>query len=550
MKKKTKQRIFAALATVALALPVGLSLGSKAQAADGDNSTATVTLHKLVYDKDTMPTTIPEDKKQNTGGVMPVGPDHEKDGFTGEALKDVTFDVYDVTAEFYAERADAKGDSTKSQDQIKAIYKKLTPADGTKVDTQITGDNGEAIFNRLKKMSKDNSGKAVDAVYLFHETKTPATVTTMSPDMVIGYPVYQQKEDGTYTDTELTDIHLYPKNENDTPEITKELDKDLNKDLDKDHKPTNGFTVGMPVYFNIKVRIPERIADVVKNEKTGLDEQLYGAFYTEDAPSDNLMYQVNPDVEGLYDNKGNKLTDIDFHTIPNGNGFKLYYNNKTDETPNYEQLRKYHGQELTFKFTMYLTDNAKPEVGESNSAILHYTNTPNDNEKTITPPAVTDIMTYGKKLVKIDADSKQKLTGAQFIVKNSDSKFLQKVTDGKETKWGPNDYSGKDTQSVKVFTSGEDGVIDISGLAVGKYTLVEVKTSDKGYVLPNKGVEFEVTKDSYNDKSDPLQEVPNKHKGTLPSTGGKGIYAFIAVGVIALIIAGIYFTRGRKHLEA
>lgn len=364
--------------------------------------------------------------------------------------------------------------------------------------------------------------------------------------MVIGFPIYQQKEDGTYTDTELNDIHLYPKNEDDTPEITKTVDDKIG----------NGFTVGMPINFSINVRIPERIADVVKDEESKTVKQLYSSFYSEDIPSDNLKYQVNQGVEGFYVN-GNKLTDIDFHTVENGNGFKLYYD-KTAETPNYAQLEKYHGQVLTFKFTMYLTDYAKPEIGETNKATLHYTNTPNDNEKIITTPPVKNITTYGKKLVKIDADSKQILKGAQFVVKKSDSEFLQKVTDGKEdnegkeTKWGPNDYSEKDIPSVKVFTSGEDGVIDISGLAVGTYTLVEVKTSDKGYVLPNpdKGVEFKVTKDSYNDKSDHLQEVPNKHKGTLPSTGGKGIYAFIAVGVIALIIAVVYFTRGRKHLEA
>ncbi len=75
------------------------------------------------------------------------------------------------------------------------------------------------------------------------------------------------------------------------------------------------------------------------------------------------------------------------------------------------------------------------------------------------------------------------------------------------------------------------------------YELIETK-APTGYVLARKPISFNA------DNGKTELQVNNKSKGTLPSTGGKGIYAFIAVGVIALIIAVVYFTRGRKHLEA
>ena len=45
-------------------------------------------------------------------------------------------------------------------------------------------------------------------------------------------------------------------------------------------------------------------------------------------------------------------------------------------------------------------------------------------------------------------------------------------------------------------------------------------------------------------------KVDNKSKGTLPSTGGKGIYAFIAIGAITVAGATLYFVSVRKQTEA
>lgn len=91
--------------------------------------------------------------------------------------------------------------------------------------------------------------------------------------------------------------------------------------------------------------------------------------------------------------------------------------------------------------------------------------------------------------------------------------------------------------------------LDVTGLKYGTYYLEETKAPEKYVPLTNR-VAFTIDEQSYVTAGQLIspEKIPNKHKGTLPSTGGKGIYVYIGAGVVLLLIAGLYFAR-RKHSQ-
>ena len=198
------------------------------------------------------------------------------------------------------------------------------------------------------------------------------------------------------------------------------------------------------------------------------------------------------------------------------------------------------GKMLTFSYKMKLNSTATPDNGYKNKAEVEVSG----DTDTLTGDDEETVYTGGKRFVKIDADlaeSNNKLAGAQFVVrdKNEDSaNYLLIDPDTKEVSWVST------LAAATVFETKADGIIDITGLAYGTYYLEET-VAPEGYVLLKNRIRFEVSAASYKDMDAPL-EVINKHKGTLPSTGGMGIVALLTFGAAAFGIAGLYFKRNGK----
>lgn len=205
------------------------------------------------------------------------------------------------------------------------------------------------------------------------------------------------------------------------------------------------------------------------------------------------------------------------------------------------------GATLTFSYKMQLNSTATPDNGYKNKAdvvVSGDTDTLTGDDKEI-------VYTGGKRFVKIDADLAEpgnKLAGAEFVVrdKNEDNAnylLIDPVT--KEVSW----VSTLDAATK--FETKADGIIDITGLAYGTYYLEET-VAPEGYVKLEKWIKFVVEEASYkelNSLPEELKaptEVVNRHKGTLPSTGGMGIVALLTFGVAAFGIAGWYFKRNGK----
>lgn len=180
MKKLTK-----ILGVLTLLFSLFASLGSIAMETAMAQEEATVTLHKKKMTE--LPTLF-----QNTGEEMPHFDQYDDYEMGAE------FDVYDVTTEFYAARAAGMT----VEEAFGAINNTPTPGI-TPIDSGVTDDNGLLSFT----LDKTSGGR--DAVYLFAERDIAGTI--IAENFVLSFPVYAL-EDGEYTDRELNDIHLYPKN--------------------------------------------------------------------------------------------------------------------------------------------------------------------------------------------------------------------------------------------------------------------------------------------------------------------------------------------------
>lgn len=363
------------------------------------------------------------------------------------------------------------------------------------VKGELTVKNLEVGAYTLEEVKAPNNAALIDS-----QTNTPFTISANS--------------------TEKTPVELTIKN--DTSKVEKTTPQLNGKDV----------AIGEKIQYQISVNIPLGIADKDSNVNKYVRFNLvdtHDAALTFDNQTSGDYGYVLYDGEKVISSKNYQVTEQD-------NGFTVAVNPKfiPSLTP---------GGILKFVYFMHLNKTADPTKGFKNEA-----NVDNDHTKDKTPPTV-EVVTGGKRFVKVDADvtSDKTLAGASFVVRNENSdtaKYL-KIDDTKAVSW-------VDTkENATTFTTEDDGLIVITGLKYGTYFLEET-VAPNDYVLLSNRIKFTVDDASYGTTENLIdaEKVPNKHKGTLPSTGGKGIYAFIAIGTIAVAGAVFYFTRGRKQTEA
>lgn len=604
---------------------------------------ASVTVHKKKMNSSVGPI-------QNTGDIM-----NEFDQYDG--LENVEFKIYDVSQEFYASLRE-----TNSRTAAIAAVQQIVPddPDSRLVSTNRTDASGEFSVTLNKKSPVEGAEK--DAVYLFVES--PKAGVTIAENMVLAFPVYQLDNDGKYTDIELSDIHLYPKNVVNTDGVIEVIKKGtaddeglngakfiLRKMVDGEEWVVTGAKKGLYTWekrftngsenpnafkfesgksYSIQESSPNAFEIVATNSNTAgklIIRNLENGDYTLveiEAPENAGMITIETEtnfsiprddalpldimndtiiVDKNEEKENHAIGDeIDYtisfripdgiqDVLKNGNkrytkvelkdtheGFLTFINDSAKFTlmngtslismeeagvPNYtvrEEANSFTvsltadgiallepGKMLTFSYKMKLNSTATPDNGYKNKAEVEVSG----DTDTLTGDDEETVYTGGKRFVKIDADlaeSNNKLAGAQFVVrdKNEDSaNYLLIDPDTKEVSWVST------LAAATVFETKADGIIDITGLAYGTYYLEET-VAPEGYVLLKNRIRFDVSAASYKDMdalpevlADPT-EVINKHKGTLPSTGGMGIVALLTFGVAAFGIAGLYFKRNGK----
>lgn len=130
---------------------------------------------------------------------------------------------------------------------------------------------------------------------------------------------------------------------------------------------------------------------------------------------------------------------------------------------------------IVVSYTARINEHAIVAGTESNNnaVILKYSNNPMDKDsKGQTPPDTVKDYTYGLRINKVDLGTETKLPNAQFtITTNGDERNEQvKYVDDK----------GKLSTNEVILKTNSDGVITLTGLDAGVYTVKEVSAPD-GY---------------------------------------------------------------------
>lgn len=205
----------------------------------------------------------------------------------------------------------------------------------------------------------------------------------------------------------------------------------------------------------------------------------------------------------------------------------------------------HEGEDITFDVVMSLKSGV--ELGEDIFNNIELEN-PYYNKKDKVP-----VQTFGKSFLKTDMDTGKELTGAKFYVKKGNLYLGSQA--GKQAWAEPTggvagEYTFADGFTVTVLESGADGTFSVAGLAQKEGTMeinyaLEEFVAPDGYALLKDEVSFVAD----NGSLDLTLTVANKHKGSLPSTGGSGIVAFVLIGIVAVGGAVLYFTKGRRQIE-
>ncbi|MFR3685702.1 MAG: SpaH/EbpB family LPXTG-anchored major pilin [Enterococcus sp.] len=526
-------------------------LSENAEAAE----TVAVTLHKKKMDE------FPNTEIPNTGKEM-----NEFDHYQG--LAGVTFTAWDVTKDFYS-KLGLTGSETDAVAKTKteALMKTFTLDKGnaTNVASNVTGTNGDVRFSNLEKRTAGGIYK----VYYFEETLPPG-YTTYSNPIILVLPAM----DGA---TELSTIHLYPKNKIDDKEKPEKILVDeTGKQLDAVPSGETFYTfeVGKLINYKASFTFPSQIGEILTDSGTSVQQTRYNKFVLDDQVS-----QTGVKFEGISKIVigGNELVGADLTTFYNHvaltsknttspysdyAGFtlaaKLNAETSTSNPTEFanskataEYLKQFAGKKIEVTYGVSMTEHTPVDQEIKNNFVVQMTRDGNtdDNRNVLPPPGFG---TGGHKFLKHESGKEdQTLAGAEFVVirkNNGKDEYLKQTVDGGAPIWTevPSGGSLADAKKFTTVNDGEnDGKIKVTGLEKGNYFLRETKAPN-GFVKLADDFPFEIKNGSYSDSA--LLKVPNVSQGGfLPSTGGQGIIAFLVVGLGLMLIAIVKYRKVREQ---
>ena len=207
---------------------------------------------------------------------------------------------------------------------------------------------------------------------------------------------------------------------------------------------------------------------------------------------------------------------------------------------------------IVFEYDAVLNENAVTAGKENNTANVEYGNDPDSLEQGTTDKVI--VRTHTLTITKTNQDESEKLAGAQFKLykgenTNGDSIKFKDLGNGKYRVATENEVDATDTLESP-STENVKGIITISGLADGKYTLVETKAPD-GYNKLDTPTTITITAES-TDKGENVTvsgntvTVKNNKGSLLPETGGMGTVLFTVVGVGGILAVGYSFMKSNK----
>ena len=208
------------------------------------------------------------------------------------------------------------------------------------------------------------------------------------------------------------------------------------------------------------------------------------------------------------------------------------------------------------KNTMTINLSSKLVGNEGKAVVVTY-------DVTITGTEVNNTVEYGDgkheadsnvtfytgsiKLTKYEDAGKTPMAGAKFVVfKNTEAGVQYAVVaDGNIQSWTA------DKAKATRLTTNADGVIQVNGLNLGKYSFEEVEAPD-GFTINTEKPEVEVTRDNTTAQAE-LKPAATTMNDTniigLPSTGGIGTTLFTIGGIVIMVAAAALYFANRKKTE-
>ena len=394
-----------------------------------------------------------------------------------------------------------------NSDAAQIAIDKLIEDDGksTEVATALSAivNNSKSDFKSMNNPEKVSSA----GIYVIKAMQNGYTYNNMAAYVGFG-PV----EADNYP--ELTSAELTAKRTPTT--VTKET-----TDEDK------AVAVGDIVTYTIKTTVPY-IDSSDENKSFIISDTITGAEYYLEGEDSIANVQMGADtVVG-----GNEIFDVVDNSFTIDLSELIHDNNDNA------------GKNITVTYTAKITGTA----GAKNISASHVGKSQHDS----TPVEVyTGIIT----LKKIDEENPDKLLpGAGFeVTKDGTTELLKFTADEYDTDGKP--VAGKYTYNpdgdVTLVYTGEDGILELKGLDVGKYNFKE-KVAPEGYHIADTegGVDVSATL-TVEDKAigvfTDVIRLPNTKLSSLPSTGGIGTTIFTIGGcVIMIAAAGLFFASRRK----
>ncbi|MGQ7324965.1 isopeptide-forming domain-containing fimbrial protein [Streptococcus suis] len=377
MKKLTK--LFSVFATLLTVLGTLVNLASVAHAATGDTK---VVVHKIVMNEnDFNQFNYTEDFTQYNGSA--IGNLTTYFGASATEVAGVKFDVWKKTTDTTATDTKTGADLGITGDTDKYV-KTNTTATTTATGAEFTLAEGTYIFVE----DKENSP--------YYNTQDGKELTGMKA-VPFKLELPQAKTDGTgYFDTN-TPLHVYPKNTEDKPEITKDF-------TDKTTNVTDGVknvNIGDTIGYTISTTVPK---DAAYKTFVWEDTMVTGLDFTTDS------LNITATVETW-----TKDTDYTITATKRGFTVKLTATGLTK----LENAAKTADVTFTLTYSATLNDSAVVDTEIPNKVKLIYGNRPSDfNEPKSTTPVngeITVAKTWGEGVtpVEVKFGVYEKVTGVK-----------------------------------------------------------------------------------------------------------------------------------------